>query len=89
MVLQSYFPQRSYTGGKCSTRELHFKPLAFKFYSVINPGTHKVTELPEFQGSWPVHLREQAYKCPMRPKPWQLTHTGPAGVMAFPTFDEL
>ena len=25
----------------------------------------------------------------MRPKPWQLTHAGLAGVMALPTFDEL
>lgn len=68
VVFIVYFPHRSYTGGKRSNPKLHVKPLAFEFYSVINPGTHK---------------------CPMRATPWQLTHAGPAGVMAFPTSDEL
>lgn len=31
--------------------ELHFKPLALEFTSVINAETHRVAELPEFQGS--------------------------------------
>lgn len=69
--------------------ELHFKPLAFEFTSVINAEIHRVTELPEFQGSWPIHLGDCACKCPMRQKPWQLTHTGSAGVMALRTLDQL
>lgn len=69
--------------------EQNFKPLAFEFYSVINAETHRVTELPEFQDSWTIHLGDRACKCPTRQKPWQLTHAGSAGVMALPTFDQL
>lgn len=69
--------------------ELHFEPLAFELTSVINAETHRVTELPEFQGSWPIHLGDRACKCPTRQKPWQLTHTGSAGVMALRTLDQL